>query len=152
MRTPLTARYRGISGDVQPFPIPLSRGRRFVAFGPFLSYRLLGLGGPWATKAVRRRAPERPTSGQAVMSPWTRTAAEPAPPCESEAGGRSAFRLPFGMRRADDELVASATTPHGSLPCRVRSSGQGGSRTRVSSCRDYPPVRVTADSVTLPPT
>jgi outer membrane protein len=44
--------YRGMGSDVQPFPILLYRGKRFAAFGPFLSYQLFGLDRPWAVKAV----------------------------------------------------------------------------------------------------
>jgi len=44
--------YRGVGSDTQPFPILLYRGKRFAAFGPFMSYQLFGLGQPWALKAV----------------------------------------------------------------------------------------------------
>lgn len=44
--------YRGIGSETQPFPILLYRGKRFAAFGPFMSYQLFGLGQPWAVKTV----------------------------------------------------------------------------------------------------
>ena len=44
--------YRGVGSETQPFPILLYRGKRFAAFGPFMSYQLFGLDRPWAVKAV----------------------------------------------------------------------------------------------------
>jgi outer membrane protein len=44
--------YRGVGTETQPFPILLYRGKRFAAFGPFMSYQLFGLDQPWGVKAV----------------------------------------------------------------------------------------------------
>lgn len=44
--------YRGVGTEVQPMPILRYRGKRFAAFGPFMSYQLSPLDRPLALKAV----------------------------------------------------------------------------------------------------
>ena len=44
--------YRGMDSDVMPFPVLRYRGKRFSAFGPNLSYLLIGLQGPWSFSAT----------------------------------------------------------------------------------------------------
>jgi outer membrane protein len=44
--------YRGVGTELQPMPILRYRGKRFAAFGPFMSYQLSPLDRPLALKAV----------------------------------------------------------------------------------------------------